>query len=106
MNVVVDTNVLVSGLLNSLGASAEIVRWIAEGQLSLCFNREMLAEYEEVLARPRFDFKPTDVRDLLAQIQTAGLAIEYEPLTERLPDSDDEVFLAAARVAKCHYLIT
>ena len=56
MKVVIDTNVIVSGLLTPFGNSAEIVRMITSGKLNLCFDARILTEYEEVLKRPKFKF--------------------------------------------------
>ncbi len=56
MKIVLDTNVLVSGLLTPYGAAAEIVRLIASGVLSVCYDTRILLEYQEVLARPKFQF--------------------------------------------------
>lgn len=106
MKVVVDTNILVSGLLKPLGASGQIVRWIADGRLIPCYDERTLAEYQDVLRRPKFDFPAADVRDLLAQIQAGGEAAISQPLAERLPDPDDEMFLEVAQAAGCEYLIT
>ena len=106
MKVVIDTNILVSGLLNPLGASGQIVRWVAHGSLIPCHDARTLAEYEEVLNRPRFDFPSADVRDLLAQIRAGGQAVDGHRLVERLPDPDDEMFLEVALAAGCEHLIT
>ena len=106
MKVVVDTNILVSGLLNSLGTSGEIVRWIADERIRLCHNEAILEEYDDVLHRPRFDFDPAQVEELLAQIRGGGEAVEAGRLAAPLPDRDDEVFLAVALAAGCEYLVT
>ncbi len=50
MIVVVDTNVLVAGLLSPFGPPGEIVRMIVAGSLSLCFDARILSEYSDVLA--------------------------------------------------------
>lgn len=106
MKVVVDTNILVSGLLNPLGKSGQIVRWVADGFLIPCHDTRVLSEYEEVLRRPKFDFSPDDIRALLAQVQAGGLVVPRQPLTERLPDPDDEMFLEIALASGCQFLIT
>lgn len=106
MKVVVDTNIFVSGLLNPWGKSGQIVRWVADGLLIPCHDDRLLAEYEEVLHRPRFDFSPDDIRALLTQVQEGGLFVPAQPLTERLPDPDDEMFLEIALASRCEFLIT
>lgn len=56
MIIVLDTNVLVSGLLTPFGSSGEIVRMITSGKLILEYDSRILIEYEEVLNRPKFHF--------------------------------------------------
>jgi predicted nucleic acid-binding protein len=47
MRIVVDTNVLVSGLLSPFGPPGVIVSLTAAGRLSLCYDARILAEYAE-----------------------------------------------------------
>lgn len=99
MKVVVDTNVLVAGLLSPFGPPGEIVRMIASGTLRLCFDARILTEYDEVLARPKFQFSSEQTQALLEQIKTEGLSVAGNPLPARLPDPTDEPFLEAAAIA-------
>lgn len=106
MRVVLDTNVIVSGLLHSFGSSGEIVRMVASGDLQLCYDMRLLSEYKEVLLRPKFSFDAVDVHDLLAQIEFCGFIVTATPLAKRLPDPDDEPFLEVALAGKAQCLIT
>ncbi|MBM3277488.1 MAG: PIN domain-containing protein [Candidatus Handelsmanbacteria bacterium] len=45
MRVVLDTNVLVSGLLSPYGPPVELVRLVAMGVLQVCYEARILAEY-------------------------------------------------------------
>lgn len=67
MRIVLDTNVLVSGLLNPYGAPGQIARMVATGEISLCFDARILGEYRDVLVRPRFGFRAEHVDALLEQ---------------------------------------
>jgi len=106
MKIVIDTNVLISGLLRPFSSSGEIVRMAASGNLRLCYDVRILSEYKDVLLRPKFSFDPDDVQDLLSQIETCGYAVAAAALTGRLPDADDEPFLEAAITGKAEYLVT
>ena len=99
MRIVLDTNVLVSGLFTPFGASAQIVRMVASGHLVVCYDARILAEYEEVLHRPKFDFPEPAISGLLDQIEREGIAIATAPLATALPDRDDEPFLEVAVAA-------
>ena len=106
MIVVLDTNVVVSGLISPFGAPGEIVRMVASGVLQLCYDARVLSEYRNVLLRQEFSFDQAHVEDLLDQIETCGHVATGKLLTERLSDSDDEPFLEVALGGEAHYLVT
>ncbi len=106
MNIVLDTNVLVSGLLRSHGNPAQVVALALAGAVRVCHDECVLAEYAEVLARPRFKFDPERVREVLAKLELDGLAVKPSDQRLDLPDPDDEPFLAAAIAASAEYLVT
>jgi len=103
---VVDTNVLVSGLLNPRGAPGRIVDLILAGHVSLVVDDRILAEYHEVLRRGRFGFEARDVDALLASIDATATHVHGTPLAERLSDKDDEPFLEAAIAGEADALVT
>lgn len=99
MRIVLDTNVLVSGLLTPFGASAQIVRMVASGHVVVCYDARILTEYEDVLRRPKFDFSSAEVSALLEQIEGEGISFGTVPLDTALPDRDEEPFLEVAVAA-------
>jgi predicted nucleic acid-binding protein len=54
MIAVLDTNVLVSGILKPLSKSADILRLIADGMIQLAYDFRLLSEYREVLISQRY----------------------------------------------------
>jgi uncharacterized protein len=107
MKVVLDTNILVSALLQSLGNPAKILTLVLSGAIQICYDERIFAEYSEVLARPRFKFAPERIRDLLKKIELDGVAIDASEKTNLgLPDPDDEPFLAVALAASADFLVT
>jgi hypothetical protein len=56
VKVVLDTNVIVSGLIQPLGNPAKVLTLALAGAVQVCHEKRILAEYTEVLARPRFKF--------------------------------------------------
>jgi len=106
MNVVVDTNVLVSGLLNPFSLPGEIVRMISSGDLHLCLDGRFLAEYSDVLRRSKFQFNVALVAALLDQVEHGGVLIAGIPLHTSLPDADDAPFLEVALAADAQCLVT
>ena len=106
MRVVIDTNVLVSGLLSPFGPSARILDLVLLGELTPVFDDRILAEYREVLARREFGFDPEDVRQLLHFFEVEGERVTAAPLAVTLPDPDDLPFLETAVAAGADALIT
>jgi uncharacterized protein len=106
VKVVVDTNVLVAGLLSPFGPPGEIVRMIASGAVSVCIDARIQTEYADVLSRPKFQFEAEQVQILLDQIRMDGLSVAGTPLENRLPDPTDEPFLEAALAGDAACLIT
>ena len=106
MRIVLDTNVLVSALLSPFGPPGEILGLATAGALHICHDARILGEYGQVLLRPAFSFRPDLVDSVLDQIETDGVPVAVLPLSERLPDPDDEAFLAVALAGEVHSLVT
>lgn len=106
MNIVLDTNVLIAGLLSPFGPCGEIVRMVSSGEVTLSFDARILNEYQEVLARPKFKFDKDKTTAFLDQIEHRGRTIASSPLIQSLPDIDDEPFLEVAIAAQAVCVIT
>lgn len=106
MRLVVDTNVLVSGLLTPFGPPGVIVALVAGGRLRLCYDPRILAEYHEVLRRPAFSFEEEDVASFLAQVRAQGELVVPTALSIGLPHVDDEPFLEVAEAGMAKFLVT
>jgi putative PIN family toxin of toxin-antitoxin system len=106
VRVVLDTNVLVSGLLSPNGPPGEILRLLESRPIVPCFNRTILAEYRDVLARPHFRLSADRVARLLHLVEAVGELVIGQPLLEKLPDPDDEAFLEVALEARADFLVT
>jgi len=106
MKVVLDTNVIVSGLLSPFGAAGQIMRLVASGDLELCYDARILSEYKNVLLRKKFSFPSESIENLLDHIRAAGHITTGKPLVKRLPDKNDESFLEVAIGGDARYLVT
>jgi putative PIN family toxin of toxin-antitoxin system len=107
VKIVLDTNVLVSGLLRSQGNPAQVLALVLAGAVQICHSQSILSEYREVLARPRFKFDPQRVREVLEKIESDGLPVDSSGHDDlNLPDPDDAPFLAAALAASADFLVT
>lgn len=101
-----DTNVLVSGLLTPYGPTGRIVDLVLAAQVAVLADDRILSEYADVLARPKFGFRPEDVRDVLEYLRAAAERVVASPLGVELPDRDDLPFLEVAAAGKADALVT
>ncbi|MBW7893737.1 MAG: putative toxin-antitoxin system toxin component, PIN family [Opitutaceae bacterium] len=102
---VLDTNVLISAALTHSGACDLILQAIADGQVVAAWDYPLLAEYREVLARPRFGFSRPVQAEILAFFDLDGHTPAASPVPS-LPDPHDEPFLAVALATPDRVLVT
>jgi predicted nucleic acid-binding protein len=62
MKIVLDPNIVVSGLLHSEGNPGQVLALALSEAIQVCHHEQILAKYREALARPRFKFNPERVR--------------------------------------------
>jgi putative PIN family toxin of toxin-antitoxin system len=96
MIIVLDTNVVVSGILKPYGKAAAILRLIADADVELAYDLRILSEYRDVLNRPKFGFAKENIEAFLDQVEQEGVLVLVKPLKRHLPDPDDEPFLEVA----------
>jgi putative PIN family toxin of toxin-antitoxin system len=96
VRVVLETNVLVSGVLNPHGPPGRLVDLALAGDLALVVDDRVLSEYQDVLRRPRFGLPARGVDVLVRHLRAAGEAVTARPLALALPDADDLPFLEVA----------
>jgi putative PIN family toxin of toxin-antitoxin system len=92
---VIDTNVVVSGLINPQGTPARVINAVLEGRLKMVYDARILAEYRDVLFRPRLNLNPKNVSAFLNGLGTQML-VNPTPVEEAAPDPDDLIFVEAA----------
>jgi len=94
--VVVDTNVLVAGLLTKRNTSptARILSAMLDGSLLFLLSPALLAEYRTVLLRPkiqaRHGLEAGEIDDLLAAVTANALWRDSSPSRTIAPDQEDQ----------------
>lgn len=106
MRIVLDTNVIVSGLLNPEGNPGRIVDLFLAGEVTLLVDDRILAEYRAVLRRPKFALRAVDVSDFLDLLEAVTERVVAPPLSVKLPDESDRAFLEVAVAGGAESLIT
>lgn len=91
----IDTNVVVSGLLVPHGPSARVLDAVLDGRVRLVYDARILAEYRDVLHRPRLRLAPGKIQAFLAGLQSQTM-ITPRAISTSAPDADDVVFVEAA----------
>jgi putative PIN family toxin of toxin-antitoxin system len=107
MNVVVDTNVLLSAALRDRLPEV-VVRYVAtHDDWRWLVTPEILAEYVEVLGRPKFRLSAETLASWAALVEMRSVNIGSPPSAAAFPrDPKDAPFLAAAVAGRADYLIT
>jgi uncharacterized protein len=103
---VIDTNVLVSGLLSPAGNEALILLAVHQGLVRPFFSAEILEEYAAVLARPKFAFPPDEIEAALAMFRSKGELVVPDASAAVSSDPADTKFLHCAEAAQADFLVT
>jgi putative PIN family toxin of toxin-antitoxin system len=106
VRIVIDTNVLVSGLLNASGNPGRVVDGLLLGDLSPVVDDRILAEYRDVLTRPKFGFDLAQRDRVMEFIDAISERVVAPPLSVQLPDPGDLPFLEVAACAAVDALVT
>ena len=108
VNVVIDTNVLISALRSNRGASFKLISLIGTGKFDISLSVPLLLEYESVSKRKKFGYLiETDIDDLLNYLckvaDKRDIFFLWRPF---LKDPKDDMVLELAVEAGCEYIIT
>lgn len=95
--IVVDTNVLVSALHSKKGNEALVLRLALSGPFHIGLSAAILAEYREVLTRPRFKFSRLTLEALFSELQARSRLVNPFHRVEASPDPADNRFSSARR---------
>lgn len=80
MLIVLDTNVLGSGLLKRNSNPGKIIDAILNGKLQLVIDKRILKEYHDVLHRPKFEIPNDQIDSILSFIAFSSLWTECQPV--------------------------
>jgi len=108
LRVVLDTNVLVSGLAYPASIPGRILGAWRQGAIDLVLSRYILDEMVRVLPRlRRISLTPSEIRDLADSFLFLAEIVEPSAELEKaLRDKADQLVLGTLRSAKADYLIT
>lgn len=98
MRIVLDTNVLVSGIINPRGCPGRVVDLLASGTLELVIDDRILDEYADVLGRKRMErhISALERKELMDFLAHDSCRISCARVVKNLPDPGDIAFLETA----------
>jgi len=106
---VIDTNVIVSAMYthNPESPTKIILDKIFTGDVTPLYADEIIEEYQEVLSRKQFPFKPENILDVINAIERFGISPGRKPAEgETFPDTKDIVFYEVALSKEDSFLVT
>ena len=105
--IALDTNVVISAVLQARGQPALCVRLALSSDFTWIVSEELLAEYDEVLKRPRFGFDARSVDTFLEVVRSEAHLVDPTPLPRGVAsDPDDVMVLGTAVAGKALFLVT
>lgn len=98
MTIVLDTNVLISGLIQPATPPGRIIDYLRAGEIDLAIDDRIFEEYTEVLSREYFGkyFSQTEKNLILDFIAQDSIRVLCTKPVRDLPDLDDACFLEVA----------
>lgn len=108
MRVIVDTNVLLSALINPHGLPAKLIDAWRAARFELITSREQLLELGAVARRPvlRNYIVSARVGRLINDLRELAEVLIGLPQVDRSPDAGDNFLLAMAEASHAEYLVT
>jgi len=109
LRIILDTNVLYSGLYSSKGASFKVLRAITDGKLRGVLSTALLFEYEDVLKRNQeiLNLSNQDIEKILDNL---CLLSDHQKIyflwRPRLPDPKDDHLLELAVASGVNLVVT
>lgn len=109
MRLVLDTNVVASGLLWS-GAPRLLLQARREKRIELFTSPALLAELTEILARSKFDKKieasSLSIDEIVDRYAVLAALVRPIAIERTAPDPDDDVVIGTALAAKADLIVT
>jgi putative PIN family toxin of toxin-antitoxin system len=106
MKVVLDTNVIVSALLNTNGTPAKILALVLNGRIKILYDNRIIFEYIDVLSRKDFGFNKETIHDMTDYSRAEGEFVNSEYTNAEFIDETGKKFYEVYQSGGAQYLIT
>jgi len=111
MRAAVDTNVLISGLIDKVNPPAKVVNaWVAR-KFQPAVSGEVVKEYSAVLTREKFSSLGTveerlNLLSMLLSFEHVALVSHEEKINAIQDDPQDNIFLECAVAGRCELIVS
>jgi uncharacterized protein len=108
VRLVVDTNILVSALLNKASKAAQLLEAWERRRFDVVTCREQLDELTRVTRYPKLSkhIAAVEADSLRSQLKDVAIFFEELPTVEASPDPDDNWLLGLAEIGEADYLVS
>ena len=108
MRAVLDTNVLLSGLLSPAGAPAQLLAAWRSGRFDLVTAAEQLIELGDVARRPVLKARlvPAHVGRFINDLRELAFVVQRLPIVDRSVDPADNYLLGIAQAGDVDFLVS
>jgi uncharacterized protein len=106
LRLVIDTNIVVSAALKPHGLERTVLLLAITKPARLYVSEAVIAEYREVLARPKLKIRKGLRQQVLQLIRSHSQTVTPSRPLQITPDPDDNIFLECADAARADYLVT
>ena len=110
-NIVIDTSVLISGLIGKAGPSRQVLRLCLLGEYVPMISNALFLEYEDVYRRPQIGklcpLKPEEIKELLNAFYSVCRWIPIHYLWRpNLQDENDNFLIELAVASNAQFIVT
>ena len=106
MKVVIDTSILVSAAFRDRTPEEVILFVTGQNAFHWIVSGEILAEYREVLSRPKFDLSEEILNHWIEILESSTVEIDVDLEIDFPRDRKDAKFIACALAAQANFFIT
>ena len=104
---VLDTNILVSGILYEAGPQAKLLRLAKLGKFEVFLSVDIVSELRDVLLRPKFNLTEKEVDSAIKELlKFCKIIVPSEKLNVVKADPDDNAIIEAAMAGKVHFIVS
>jgi len=105
MNIVLDTNILVSAAWSPGRNASDILHAAFSRKFTVCYDYRILEEYDRVLHYPKLKFSDWEINSILDPLIKNGISVVADPISD-VPFERDETDRKFFEVAKyCHAIL-